>query len=59
MAYFGFQIDPGAYIIIQLPYYDIGFLPTENVVTCDVDGTPTPCRSYRKVDWIVMKTLPT
>ena len=44
---------PGT-IIIELPSYDVGWVPVSNTIACKIGTTTFPCSKYNSADWIVI-----
>lgn len=48
-------VDVDEYLIIKLPYYDIGFIRDPTAIVCRLNGVVKPCTSFNKVDWLKIK----
>ena len=44
---------PGT-VIIEFPFYDIGWIPSSNTIGCKLDTTYYPCTRYDGADWITV-----
>ena len=52
-------LDSTHYVVVELPTYDVGFIPTEKTVTCFLktgisDPVETYCVPFKGLDWILL-----
>lgn len=45
-------IPVGRILILQLPFYDRGFITDPNNIGCFINGNPMTCVAFDKVDWV-------
>ncbi len=53
-------LDSSHFVVVELPSYDIGFIPLEKTVTCFLktgvaDPVETYCVAFRGLDWVLLK----
>lgn len=53
-------LDPTHYLVVELPTYDVGFIPTEKTITCFlITGSSNPvetyCVPFKGLDWVLLK----
>lgn len=47
------------YVVVELPTYDVGFIPTEKTITCFLKTgasapVETPCVPFKGLDWVLL-----
>lgn len=47
-------VGPGT-IILEFPYYDIGWIPSPNTIGCKLNSVYYPCKRYDNADWVTIK----
>jgi hypothetical protein len=47
-------VPAGAYVIVELPFYDTGFIIEENTIACELNSVKVNCIPYKGIDWILI-----